>query len=109
MFAIGWLLHRTVLLRMSGLEASLRAVTQGDLDTDIQTPDVREFRGVVAMLRAMRARLAFSEWQRREYERKAEEVRQETVEAMARKIESRSPAVRTVVNALAPCSTKRRR
>ena len=37
----------------------------------------------MAMLRAMRAHLAFAEWQRREFERKAETVRHETVESMA--------------------------
>ena len=39
---------------------------------EIAAPAVREFRGVMAMLRAMRAHLAFAEWQRREFERKAE-------------------------------------
>ncbi len=40
------------------------------------------------MLRAMRAHLAFADWQRREFERKADMIRHETVEAMASTIET---------------------
>jgi methyl-accepting chemotaxis protein len=39
------------------------------------------------MLRAMRAHLAFADWQRREFRWKADRIRHETVEAMARTIE----------------------
>jgi methyl-accepting chemotaxis protein/aerotaxis receptor len=86
--AVGWALHGSVRRPLHALERHLNAVTRGDLNLQIETPKVSEFRGVMAMLRALRAHLAFAEWQRREFERKADEIRRETVEAMARTIES---------------------
>jgi PAS domain S-box-containing protein len=86
----GWALYAGIMRPMDVLEGHLRAITRGDLEQDIATPPVREFRGVVAMLRAMRAHLAFAEWQRREFERRAEAIRHETVDAMAHTIENES-------------------
>jgi methyl-accepting chemotaxis protein len=42
------------------------------------------------MLRAMRAHQSFAEWQRREFELRADAIRHETVEAMAQTIEAES-------------------
>ncbi len=86
--ASGWALYRGVEQPLRVLEGSLRAITRNDLDQEIATPTMREYRGVVAMLRAMRAHLAFAAWQRQEFECKAETVRHETVEAMAARIET---------------------
>ncbi len=83
-----WTLYRGVREPLLVLEGHLRAMARRDLDRDIPTPRVREFRGVIAMLRALRAHLAFAEWQRREFERKADAIRRETVEAMAHAIET---------------------
>jgi aerotaxis receptor len=84
----GWALFRGITRPMLLLEGDLRAITRRELDREIATPPVREYRAVVAMLRAMRAHLVFAEGQRFELERKAEVVRRETVEAMARRIET---------------------
>jgi methyl-accepting chemotaxis protein/aerotaxis receptor len=86
--AAGLALYRGIERPMRVLEADLLAITRNELDREIATPAVREYRGVVAMLRAMRAHLAFAGWQRREFELKAETVRHDTVEAMALKIET---------------------
>jgi methyl-accepting chemotaxis protein/aerotaxis receptor len=86
----GWALYRGVTRPMLVLEDHLRAITRRDFEREIVTPPVREYRAVVAMLRAMRAHLAFADWQRLEFERKADVVRRETVEAMARRIEAES-------------------
>jgi methyl-accepting chemotaxis protein/aerotaxis receptor len=88
MLAVGWALHGSVRRPLQSLERNLRAVTRGELTLEIETPKVSEFRGAMAMLRALRAHLAFAAWQRREFERKAEAIRHETVEAMALKIEA---------------------
>jgi methyl-accepting chemotaxis protein/aerotaxis receptor len=86
--AIGWCLYRSIRAPVRALEQHLHSITRGDLDLAIASPQAREFRGVVAMLRAMRAHLAFNEWQRREFERKAHSSRRTTVERMATKIET---------------------
>jgi aerotaxis receptor len=86
----GWALYRGIRRPMQVLENHLRAITSRELDLDIATPIIREFGGVMAMLRAMRAHLAFADWQRHEFERKAETIRRETVEVMAMTIETDS-------------------
>jgi methyl-accepting chemotaxis protein/aerotaxis receptor len=88
--ATGWMLYRGIKQPMGSLERHLHAITRGALDLEIAAPPMREFRGVMAMLRAMRAHLTFAEWQRREFERKADLIRHETVESMARTIETES-------------------
>jgi methyl-accepting chemotaxis protein len=83
-----WALHRGIQQPIHTLESHLGAITQRRPDIEITTPTVSEFRGVMAMLRAMRAHLAFAEWQRTEFERRTETVRHETVETMAHRIET---------------------
>ena len=75
MFASFRALHIGVARPIKSLESHLRAVTRGDVTREIQSPSVNEFRGAFAMLRAMRAHLAFAEWQRRELERRSDAVR----------------------------------
>jgi aerotaxis receptor len=86
--ATGLTLYRGIQRPMRILEGNLRAIARNELDQEIATPTMQEYRGVVAMLRSMRAHLAFADWQRRESESKAETVRHETVEAMATRIET---------------------
>jgi methyl-accepting chemotaxis protein len=69
------------------VEAHFKAIMRGDFDTSIATPAVREFRSMTAMLRAMRAHLAYGGWERAEFERKTAAVRRETVDRMALTIE----------------------
>jgi HAMP domain-containing protein len=86
--AVGWALYRGIERPLRVLEANLRAIARNELDQEIRTPTMQEYRGVVAMLRSLRAHLVFAGWQRRESEHKAETVRHETVEAMAIRIET---------------------
>ena len=88
LLAFNWSLYRGVTRPVRAIEGHLSAITRHDQDLEIPASDVREFRGVTARLRAMRAHLAFAEWQRREFELKADTIRRETVENMARKIET---------------------
>jgi PAS domain S-box-containing protein len=86
--ATQWGLHASLRRPLRMLEDHLRSITRQLLEKPITSPEAREFRAVFAMLRAMRAHLAFSQWQRLEFERKAEGIRRDTVDAMARKIET---------------------
>ena len=85
---MGWKLYASVRQPIQTLEHHLRSIARGELGLDIITPAVPEFRALMAMLRAMRSHLAFGEWQRKEFERRSDQVRRETVEAMARTIET---------------------
>jgi aerotaxis receptor len=84
---LGWTLLRTVRRCVQEVEGHFSAIVQGDFDAPIPTPPVREFRHMTAMLRAMRAHLAFGGWERAEFERKASTIRRETVDMMALTIE----------------------
>jgi aerotaxis receptor len=86
--AAGWALYRAIRRPVRLLEDNLRAITRNDLDEEIVMPAMREYRDLVAMLRAMRAHLVFAGWQRHEAVRSAETTRHETVEAMAVRIET---------------------
>ena len=90
--ALGWTLLRGVRRCVSELEAHFRAIIHTDLTAEITRPAAREFHHVTAMLRAMRAHLAFASWERAEFERKASIVRRETVDQMARTIEQEAGA-----------------
>jgi aerotaxis receptor len=90
--ALVWALFASVRGSAGALEQHLTAITRGDLTAEIPRPAAREFRRVTAMLRAMRAHLAFAAWQRAEFERRAAEIRRETVEAMAQTIEHEAGA-----------------
>ncbi|HEY1930445.1 MAG TPA: methyl-accepting chemotaxis protein [Acetobacteraceae bacterium] len=87
-FALGWALFRSVRRNVGAFEAHFDAIGNGDFNADIPTPAAREFRGMAAMLRAMRAHLAFGAWERTEFERKSADIRRETVENMAKRIEN---------------------
>jgi aerotaxis receptor len=86
-FALCWALVVTVRRTTKVLEAHFEAINHGDLAAEILRPRAREFHGVTAMLRAMRAHLAYKSWESAEFERKAATVRRETVERMASTIE----------------------
>jgi aerotaxis receptor len=69
------------------LETHFAAIMRGNMTAEIARPAAREFQHVTAMLRAMRARLAFASWERAEFERRASVTRRETVDRMAQTIE----------------------
>ncbi len=85
--ALGWALLGTVRRCVQAVETHFTAIVQGDFEAAIATPAVREFRSMTAMLRAMRAHLAFGVWERAEFERRSATIRRETVERMALTIE----------------------
>ncbi len=91
--ALGWTLLTTVRRCARDLERHFTAILHGDMAADIKRPAAREFHHVTAMLRAMRAHLAFASWERAEFERKSALVRRETVERMAHTIEQEAGAV----------------
>ncbi|MGA3398475.1 MAG: methyl-accepting chemotaxis protein [Acetobacteraceae bacterium] len=90
--ALGWALLRTVRRCLKDVEAQFEAIIRGDFEIAIVTPAVREFRSVTAMLRAMRAHLAFGRWESAEFERKASTIRRDTVDKMALTIEREAGA-----------------
>ncbi len=85
---LGFSLYRNVRRPVAVLEGHLETIAKGQLDMEIATPEVREFRGAAAMLRAMRSHLVFADWRRSESERKSDAIRRETVELMAQRIET---------------------
>jgi methyl-accepting chemotaxis protein/aerotaxis receptor len=85
---LGFSLYRNVRRPVTVLQQHLETIAKGQLDIDIGTPEVSEFRGAAAMLRAMRAHLVFADWRRSESERKSDAVRRDTVEMMAQRIET---------------------
>ncbi len=85
---LGFGLYRNVRRPVKVMEDHLGAIARGKLDAEIATPQVMEFRGAAAMLRAMRAHLVFADWRRSESERKSDAIRRETVELMAQRIET---------------------
>jgi methyl-accepting chemotaxis protein len=85
--ALGWTLLGTVRRGVQEVEAHFKAISRGDFEAAIAMPAAREFRRMTSMLRAMRAHLAFSGWERAEFERRASVVRRETVDNMAVTIE----------------------
>ena len=90
--ALGWTLLVAIRRCASELERHFTAIIHGQMDTEIERPKAREFAHVTAMLRAMRAHLAFASGQRAEFERRSEVIRRETVDRMARTIEQEAGA-----------------
>ena len=89
---LGWALFASVRRCARDLELHFTEIIRGDLAAEIATPAAREFRQVTAMLRAMRAHLAFANWQRAEFERRSVAFRRETVDRMAQTIEQEAGA-----------------
>ncbi len=95
--AFGWALFASVRGCARELEAHFTEITRGDLTVDITKPAAREFNRVTAMLRAMRAHLAYAGWESKEFERRSGIVRRETVDKMARTIEQEAGAAVNLV------------
>jgi PAS domain S-box-containing protein len=93
----GWASFSSVRGCVRELEAHLTEITRGDLAADIAKPAAREFNRATAMLRAMRAHLAFAGWESKEFERRSGIIRRETVEKMARTIEQEAGAAVNLV------------
>jgi PAS domain S-box-containing protein len=89
---LGWTLLIAVRRCAHELETHFTAIVRGDTTAEIARPAAREFHHVTAMLRAMRAHLAYASWERAEFERKAGAARIETVNRMAHTIEQEAGA-----------------
>ena len=85
------------------LEAALVSITRGEFQGRIPTPPAREFRRMVALLRALRARLAYAGQERAELDRRAGEERSAAVREMAEKVEAEA---RSAVDAVAKRATE---
>ncbi|HET7881687.1 MAG TPA: methyl-accepting chemotaxis protein [Acetobacteraceae bacterium] len=90
--ALGWTLLAAIRRCAHELEGHFTGIIRGDLTAEIARPAAREFHHVTAMLRAMRAHLAYASWERAEFVRKAAIVRRETVDQMAQTIEQEAGA-----------------
>jgi PAS domain S-box-containing protein len=90
--ALGWTLLVAVRRCAHELETHFTAIVRGDTTAEIARPAAREFHHVTAMLRAMRAHLAYASWERAEFERRAGAARIETVNRMAHTIEQEAGA-----------------
>ena len=90
--ALGWALMRTIRRCLHEFEGHFEQIAHGNLTGAIASPAAREFRGMASMLRAMRAQLAFKQWESTEYARKATTIRRETVAHVAATIEQEAGA-----------------
>jgi methyl-accepting chemotaxis protein/aerotaxis receptor len=102
MLGLCWALLVTIRRTTRELEEHFAAINRGNLAAEITRPAAREFRGVISRLRAMRAHLAFKTWESADFERRATQIRRETVERMAQTIErDTGSAVETVAMRMA--------
>jgi len=85
--ALAWALLRMMGRCVQEFEAHFSRIASGKLTDKIADPAAREFRGMAAMLRAMRAHLAFKGWEAAEFQGKAAVARREAIEQMAQTIE----------------------
>jgi methyl-accepting chemotaxis protein/aerotaxis receptor len=94
----GWLVLRAMRQPLRQLEGQMNDVAVGDIDQRLPPPTQREFEHAFAMLRALRARLAFNEHERRDFERRTALERRDAVQEMAANIESAATsAIATIV------------
>ena len=90
--AAGLLLRRSVQRPLRALEGHMQEIAGGQLHSSMPAPAAREFHHSFAMLRSLRARLAFNQHERAENERQAAEERRAAVLDMASNIERATTA-----------------
>lgn len=78
--------------QISALEHQFEAIDANDLAARADPPKAREFRRVTALLRMLRARMAFNEAERAETDRTAAAERRAVIGTLAEKVESESVA-----------------
>jgi methyl-accepting chemotaxis protein len=100
---LGLLGYRGQRSHLGQLEAELVRISHGELQGRIPTPPAREFRRLVALLRALRARLAYAEQERAELDRRAGEERGAAVREMAERVEAEA---RTAMDSVAKRATE---
>jgi len=88
---------KTIQGPMRQFEAHFEAIARGDLTHDIELPALAEFRPMTRLLRAMKAKLAYSLQEQEERRRLADEERRRSHDAMAATVEREAgQAVETV-------------
>lgn len=90
---IGWSLAALVRRLIGRIEHHFEAIGRNESDHEIEMPLTPEFRRVVSLLRATKAKLAYTTHERRVMERKAAEMRSQALEEMARNIEREASQV----------------
>lgn len=85
--ALGWLLMAGIRRPLGDLAGHFEAIAAGDMNREIPRPAAREFWQVVNLLRAMRARLAFTSYERTEHEQVMIEARKAAISTMADMVE----------------------
>jgi methyl-accepting chemotaxis protein/aerotaxis receptor len=94
----GLLLRRTVQRPVAALQAHMAEIGAGQMLGMIRDPAAREFHPCFAILRTLRARLAFSQHERDENERRGATDRRTAVQEMAANIETATTeAIRGIV------------
>ncbi len=86
--AMGWLLMRAIRRPLDDLTRHFESIAAGEMTQDIPQPAAREFWRVVDLLRAMRARLVFSNAQRQEQEGRVVSERRAAIIGMADRVET---------------------
>ena len=84
---MGWLLLRTIRHSLREVEAHFDAIARNDAAWVIKAAKAREFYPATTLLRAVRARLSFAQYEQFELQRKAASARRESITEMASTIE----------------------
>jgi aerotaxis receptor len=84
---LGWTLIVALRRPLGEMAQHFEAIAAGDLTSEIRLPAAREFWRVFSLLRAMRARLAFVNFERAENEQRVVEERKAAIAMMADAVE----------------------
>ncbi len=95
--SFGWLLIVAIRRPLGEMAKHFEAIAAGDTASDIVLPRAREFWPVVSLLRAMRARLAFADFERKENEQRMNDTRRAAIGSMADKVEQEARTAMEVV------------
>jgi aerotaxis receptor len=84
---LGWSLAALLRGLLGRMEHHFEAIARNETDHEIEMPLTPEFRRVITLLRATKAKLAYATHEQREMERRAEEMRRQALDGMAQNIE----------------------
>lgn len=96
---VGWSLAALLRQLVGRIAAHFEAIARNEIDHEIEMPLTPEFRRVISLLRATKAKIAYATYERREIERTAEETRRQALDEMAQNIEREArQAIKDVVD-----------
>ena len=90
--ALTWAVRRSVLRPLERMETHFDAIARADFTHDIEAEPAAEFHRLTILLRAVKAKLAYTAQERQENQRKAEQERRQALEEMAEKVEREAGA-----------------